>query len=341
MCVFIAFFAITAAGCGTSTRHERPDTDPRGTSLLGEAQQAYRNGAYARTIQLVDSAEVYAPELPDLWFLRGLVLADVYRFDESDAAFEKTLSLDPEYRSARYNMGHNAFQQSSSYTKDAYREALAHYREEEALLRNGMSDGTGEEGDPSALAAVLLQIGTTYWNLDLPDSAILAYRQALEVDSSAATGYAWLAGSQQSAGDLEQALANARRAAEIEPENAEHHLLLGVLLSETGSYEDALPHLEVAAEGQPWNRTAIYNLGQALIGVGRVQDGEAYLARADSLEVLRSEIDRSHIHVFQDPADPVRWENYAFLLQRAGRFAEAREAIGVIRYLVQSDTLSG
>lgn len=334
----VVFISLMAASCGSSAKPDRRDVDPRGASLLGEAQQAYRSRSYATTIQLIDSAATYVPELPDLWFLHGLVLSDLYRFDASDAAFEKALSFDPDYRSARYNMGHNAFHQSSYFAKNAYRDALRHYRAEEALLHRALMDGTARPGDRDALASVLLQIGTTYASLQLPDSASRAYRRALEVDSSLARGYAWLSGLQQTAGDLKAALANARRAVEIEPADPEHRLLLGVLLSEEGRYVEALPHLAEASRREPWNRTAIYNLGQALVGSGHIEDGEAYLARADTLEILRSEIEKSHVHVFQNPQDPIRWENYAYLLQRAGRTAEAKAAIGVMYALTSTDT---
>lgn len=338
--ILLCMLTLVVIGCGASTEQERRDDDPRGTSLLGEAQQVYRSGAYAQTIQLIDSAATYIPDLPDLWFLRGLVLADLYRFDESDASFEKTLELDPNYRSVRFNMGHNAFHQSMYFTKDAYREALRHYRDEERLLRTIAEDGDVYDGDPRALAAVLLQIGTTYWNLDVADSAAHAYKQAIEVDSSTATAHAWLAGLQQESGDLEAALKSARRASATDPDNAEHRLLVGVLLRELGEFDEAVPHLEEAAQQAPWNRTAIYNLGQALLETGRTEDGKSFLSRADSLEELRSDIERSHVHIFQKPDDPIRWENYAFLLQQAGRLAEAREAIGVMHYLVQSDSSS-
>lgn len=332
--------ALVASGCGSPAKYERHDADPRGLSLVGEAQQAYRNGRYEQAISLIDSAAAYVPDLPDLWFLRGLVLADVYRFEASDSSFERTLRLDPLYRSARFNLGHNAFRQSSYFAKDGYREALEHYRAEEALLREAAQGGSDQEEVEKALAAVLLQIGSTYWNLNLPDSALQAYRQAVGVDSLSARGYAWLAGAQRDYGDLHDALTNARRAAEIEPDNTEHRLLLGVILREAGDSEEAATHLKEAAAREPWNRTAVYNFGQALIETGRSDEGTMYLGRADSLETLRSEIERSHVRVFQSPDDPERWENYAVLLHHAGRVAEAQEAARVMRYLKQRERTS-
>lgn len=335
----MALLIFGVAGCSRGDRERVRDLDPRGTSLLGEAQQSYRRGDLARSLQYVDSAAAYVPELADVWFLKGLVLADLYRFDESDAAFEHALSLDPTYRSARFNMGHNAYHQSYYFAADRFYDALRYYRAEEALLRDALDgQSAGGEADRKALAAVLLQIGATYGNLNRPDSALLAYSEALKVDGTNARAFAWLAGAQQQAGSLDAALANALRAAEIEPQQAEYELLVGVLLNELGRHDEAIPRLTHAYRSQPWNRTAVYNLGQAFVGAGRPEEGEAYLASADTLEQLRAQIGQSHVHVFQDPSNPIRWENYAYLLQRAGRMAEAREAINVMRYLAQSDT---
>ncbi|HUF08818.1 MAG TPA: tetratricopeptide repeat protein [Rhodothermales bacterium] len=323
------------AGCASQSQPEHRDLDPLGAFLLGEAQQAYRSGAYTQTIQLLDSAEQYIPELADLWFLRGLVLSRLYRFDVSDSAFGKVVALDPSYRSARFNMGHNAFLQSSVLFRDGFRLALRHYQQEEALLRKAVEKGSEHAGDREGLASVLLQIGTTYGQLQLPDSAMWAYLQAIDVDSSNARGYAWLAAAQQAAGELEDALASARRSAEIDPDNLEHRLLVGVLLSESDRHEEALPHLAEVARREPWNRTAIYNLGRAMIDAGDSADGQAYLARADTLEIMRAEIEQSHLRLFQNPEDPVLWENYAYLLHRAGQDTEARRAVGVLRHLEQ------
>lgn len=340
MCWPIAILSFTLGlgigGCG-SAPEERLDRDPRGLSLLGEAQQAYRAGAFLQAMARIDSAAAYVPDLPDLWFQRGLVLADLYRFEASDSSFQRALELDPQYPGARFNMGHNAFRLSSNFAKDSYRDALRHYRAEEALLRKRIPGESHPAGDERALAAVLLQVGTTYWNLNEPDSALSAYGKAIEADSQSAKAHAWLAGAQRETGNLEDALKNARRAAELEPDHSEYRLLLGVVLREAGSNEEATIHLEEAARREPWNRTAVYNLGQAFVGSGRAEEAMPFLKRADSLEILRSEIDRSHVQVFQNPDDPGRWENYALLLHRAGRTAEARKAARVMHYLVHED----
>ena len=404
------------AGCGAAKDDVPQRLDPRGANLLGEAQQAYIGGNLGRAAALIDSAEIYIPEAADLWFLRGRVLADLYRFEASDSAFLRVLDLDPDYRNARFAMGHNAFLQSTYHARDAYRAALRHYTEEEQLLRRlaggdpgGMAvraeaadgvpaeitradgeaaesdradeapagldhasgsdrraahaqdgpakaqsgsaqaqigvakaqDGSAQAQNPAAqvqnrqdrdaLTTVLLQIGTTYHRLNRPDSALLYYRRALATDSSLARGHAWIGGIQQSLGRFADALASARRAASLEPENPEYALLIGVILNDLGRYDEAVPYLTRAARELPTNRTAIHSLGTAMVATGAEDEGAFYLARGDSMELLRAQIEQAHMGIFHDPQDPIRWENYAFLLHQAGHMAEARRAIQVMR----------
>lgn len=337
--ILVAFLLIVI-GCASSSEEKPRKMDPKAAALLGQAQQAFRQGAYVQTVALADSAAAYVPDRPDPWFLRGRALGEMYRFDESDAAFEQALKLDPDYRSAHYHMGHNAFLQSSNSARDGYREALRHYMREASLLREALEDEDAPKEDHGALATVLLQVGTTYHNIQRPDSAKLAYREALRIDSTLAKGYAWLAGVQHSEGELEEALTNARRAAALAPENAEYTLLIGVLLNGLERYDEAVPYLTEAAQKIPWNRTAVYTLGNALVAAGEHQEGTRYLARADSMELLRAQIEQAHMGIFHEPGNPIRWENYAFLLYQAGQMEEAKRAIGVMRNLPPIDSTS-
>lgn len=329
----VAAFLVAGAGCGSSAEKDPLTVDPRGAGLLGEAQRAYARGNFGSAMTLADSAAIYIPDVPDVWFLRGQVLADLYRFDESDSSFKRVLEIDPHYRSARFNMGHNAFQQSTYHAKDAFRTALGHYEAEAASLRDAIGEDDPMGTDRDALATVLLQIGTTYHRLHLPDSARLAYRQALAIDSSLARGYAWLAGIEQSLGALDDALANARRALDLEPDNPEHALLVGVLLNDLERYDEAVPFLTTAARELPTNRTAIHSLGTAMVATGQEDVGAVYLAKGDSMELLRARIEQAHMGIFHDPKDPIRWENYAYLLHQAGQNAEALKAVHVMRQL--------
>jgi tetratricopeptide (TPR) repeat protein len=312
---------------GCAAEPASPPPDPQGMTLLGQAQRAYRQGAYATALALADSAAPLVPQLAEVPFLRGLVLAELYDYAGSDAAYGHAIALNPAYRSVRYNLGHNAFLQN------AYREALRHYRAEEHLLRDALKESPPAPADRQALAAVLLQIGRTYSRLTRADSARLTYEQALVVDTANAQGYAWLAELDQEAGQLDAALVHARHALAREPQHPDYQLLTGRLLVQMGRPAEALPYLEAVVGARPWERSAHYNLGRALVATGQAEAGARHLARADTLEGLRSHIALTHQGLIQNPDDTLRWENYAYLLYQAGREAESRQALHVLRYL--------
>lgn len=329
---------LATSGCGPDEPASRRELDPQGATLLAQAQRAYLRGGYERALALLDSAEAFVAETPDLWFLRGVVLTEMYRFDESDEALQHARDLDETFRSVRFNLGHNAFLQSAVFARNEYRTALRYYRDEERLLRRAIRRSRDPK-DVRGLSAVLTQIGTTYARINRPDSARATFTEAIAVDSSNALAFSSLASLQRDAGEFEPALQNALRAAELDARNAQYRMQVGMILFELERYEEALPYLLEAERHRPWDPTAVYALGNVLVELDSVDRGRALLLRADTLEELRSSIDRAHMRLFKNPSDPIRWENYAYLLHRAGRTAEARKAINVMMTLPGADSL--
>ncbi|GIV60897.1 MAG: hypothetical protein KatS3mg043_1986 [Rhodothermaceae bacterium] len=315
-------------GCGGPAGEAgREPVPPQAAALLGRAQQAYEQGAYVAALGLADSAAHHAPERPEIAFLKGLILRELLRYDEADAAFREALERDAAYRSARYNLGQNAF------LRQRYREALRWYRAEERLLRDVLQRGEAGPKDRAALAVVLAQAGRSYALLGVADSARTAYRAALDLDTTHVAARAWLAELEREAGNLDAALAQARRVWRQAPGNPEYALLLAGTLLRAGRAEEALPLLQTAAQQQPWNREAVYQLGRALLTLGRTEEATRHLARVDTLEALRRRVSLAHLAVTQYPDDPARWEEYAMLLHQAGHRAEAVRAVRVARAL--------
>ncbi len=300
------------------TEAQRRSLDPKAAFFLNDMQRAYGQGAYHIALALADSAASYAPDLADIPFLRGLVFSKLNRFDEAQAAYDTVLALDPAYRSAWFNLGHNAFLQGR------YRAALGFYQKEAMAL----------DAPPEAeRSAILLQLGRAYARLGVADSARRAYEQALDTDSSNAQAYSWLSELDGQAGELEQALAHARRALRLSPDHPEYRYGVGALLFRTGQLEEAVSHLEAVARQQPWHVGAHYNLGRALMTLGRRDEAQPFLEKTDSLQRLNADIALAQLATFQYPEDPNRWQQLAGLLRRVGRHDEARQASNVVRGL--------
>src|SRR5690606_39067596 len=187
--------------------------------------------------------------------------------------------------------------------------------------------------------AVLTQIGTTYARINRPDGARATFTEAIAVDSSNALAFSSLASLQRDAGEFEPALQNALRAAELDARNAEYRMQVGMILFELERYEEALPYLLEAERHRPWDPTAGYALGNVLVELDSVDRGRALLLRADTLEELRSSIDRAHRRLCKNPSEPIRWENCACLLQRADGTAGARKPISSLQPLPAAGAL--
>lgn len=321
--LIVLMAALSAAGCTepeeeafSITEVQRWSLDPKTASFLNDMQRAYGQETYDVALALADSAARYAPYLADIPFLRGLIFSKLNRFDEAQAAYERVLELDPAYRSAWFNLGHNAFLQGQ------YRDALGFYQKEAATL------DTSPEASP-----LLLQIGRAYARLGVPDSARRAYEQALAADSANAQAYHWLSELDAQAGELAQALDHARRALRLNPDHPEYRYGVGGLLFRTGAVEEAVGHLEAVVRQQPWHAGAHYNLGRALMTLGRRDEAQSYLKKADRLQSLNADIALAQLATFQYPMDPNRWAQLAALLGQAGRRDEARQAASVVQTL--------
>lgn len=331
----LLFILLAALGAGCTrgsgdealsiTEQQRRTVDPQVARLLYDGQQAFQREAYSRALALTDSAARYAPDLADVHFLRGRSLSKLYRLDQAKAAFHTVLALDPAYRGAWFNLGHNAFVLGQN------REALAYYQHEQDGLAPAARRGSPEE--KAMFSAVAAQVGRVYARLGVPDSARMAYRQALDADSTNAQAYGWLGELYQEEGDHEQALRYAQRAFDLAPRNLEYHYLMGALLFRLGKADEAVGYLKTVVAQQPWHVGAHYNLGRALVALGREDEAQPYLDETEGLQTLQSDLVRTQFAVYQNPEDHEAWRLLVDLLGRAGRIDEARQAALVARSL--------
>jgi len=309
----LILIVIGLIGCTTETPEssitelKRRTVDPRVGLFLQQGQQAFQQGLYGQALAMADSAQRYAPDLADAYYLRGRVLMERVLYAQADSAYQQVLDLDPKYPSGWYYRGQTAFLDGK------YRKAIGLYQKERT------PDGLIP---PEAL----LQIGRSYLKLEQIDSAATHYQQALAQDSTYAQAYGWMSEFYETEGDLEKALVYAQRGLALDPENTEYGYQVGSLLFRTGAVEPAIPQLEAVIAAEPWHPGAHYNLGRALMAVGRTEEGEAILGKVEWLQLLESEIGRAHLEVYQHPDQSVRWANLALLLRESGQMDESRKA---------------
>ena len=305
--LFIILFVL--AGCGPGA--EEP-VDPQVARLLAEAQTFNEQGNAAAALTLADSAAVLAPDTPEVHFLRGRLYTQLARPAEAQQAYERVLALDPDYEGAWLNLGNAAFRQEQP------REALRSYQREQAT-------------HPSA--AVSLQMGRSYAQLGVADSARMAYEDALARDSTMATAHVRLGQLYRETGELDKALIHVQRGLALEPDNPNYQFIAGSIYNLQGDPEAAAEHLRQAVEAEPWNYWATYTLSQALLRLGQADEAAAVEAQAEKLRTDLEEVEHWRGYAEGNPDQFMLWVRYASVLRRIGNTEEAEKAEGVARAL--------
>lgn len=320
--VFVLVLFMVAAGCGEGS--EKSDlSDPTSSAYFERAQEALSVGGFGFALMLADSVAAREPEFSGAHFLRGQIFTEMERYDEAASAFERAAMLDPDNVAVKFNLANNA------YRREQYREALRRYDEILDAIR-----GSGEvriyEEDPRgerARYAVLVQMGRTYAQLGVADSARNRFEEAIAARPKDADAYKALSEILEGEGKFDEALKNVSRAREIDPANLDYKFGKGSLLMRSGHYEEAVPLLQDVVEKRPYHQGAHYNLGQALVRVGRGDEAQTHLAKADSLQKLQSEIDRRADRARANPDNPQSWVEFAQVLRSVGRFGDAKKAL--------------
>ena len=300
-----------SSGCSdpqSITERARKNADPTSVAFLLDAQRAYEAHYYSSALILTDSARTHAPELADIHFLRGRVFTAMRQVDSAQAAYEKTLSLDPEYPGAYFNMG------NSAYLRGRHQEALTYYRKEQ---------GANE------LPSYLIQLGRAYNDVGEADSAKWALEKAIVADSANPTAYMWLGQIYEDEGVLDKAVEYSKQGLSLQPENLNYSYALGAQYLKNGALEEAQEHLLAAARGMPEHYPSHYNLGQALMGLGREAEGAFFLERADSLLTLQKDIEKWENLVNANSHEPLLWVNLGNALYLGGRIDDAIDAFTV------------
>jgi len=304
----------------------RRDLDSKVTLFLFEAEDSFRQRTFSTALRLIDSAEVYAPELADIPFLRGRILTELSQYNQAQAAYEKVVSLDPYYRSAWFKLGNSAFRQKQ------YHKALVLYRKEQQVALE-VEKAQGQDFDLGRQCTILLQLGHTYIELGEIDSAKQAYLQAIAIDDSYAEAYYELGYLFRDNGEFEEALKYSRYAFTLDPDNTDYIYLLGSMLLRTGQAQKAINHFEIVVKRRPSDYGACYNFGRALVTIGRMEEGNHYLAIVDSLQSLQYKINQAKVTAETNPNVVRRWVELADLLSRVGRYDAALHYYRIALYL--------
>ena len=333
----IALCIVAATGCQLQSAQTPVDqlqeAGEGAAALLGQVRSAAQEARYALAIELADSLIGLAPNLPQAYYERGLLLVQLRQLEAADSDLEAATVLDPHHRGAWYQRGHVAFEQRD------YREAIARYEQQRQVIEQSPRSLQTfyEETDQLALPQIWLQVGRSYELMNVADSAKWAYTHVLRLDSTRAQAHAWLSQLLKAEGDLKSALQHSQKALYYNNGNPEFAYQLGMLYFENGDLEEAIPLLDRVVVQQPWNASAHYNLGRSLVGSGRMQEGQEHLDQVEHLQNLEQNIEYARAAIARFPDDPGRWRQLSQLLGQAGRVQEQQHIHRVILGLSELD----
>lgn len=306
----LSLLVLLGGGCRSGEKQEelsitarmRTTVNPEAARYLVIADENLSQGAYNAALNNADSAKYLEPELADVPFLRGLIYAETRRYQEALGAYERVLELDPYYQGAWMNIGSLALRQGK------FSDALAAYQAEMKTY---------------PAAAVMLQIGRTYAELEQLDSARWAFEEAIALDDTYATAFFHLSEFHKENGELDLALSYSRKGVALRPDNLNYCYLIGSLLVLTGKPEEAIKYLEPVVEGRPWHYWSHYNMGQVLVRLGRADEAQEYFDKAEQLKEMTSVVQDWQDLVEANPDQLMLWVNYGTSLYKMQRYDEA------------------
>ncbi len=312
----MVFAAVVLIGCFTIfsgcqqelsiAEKQRLLLPPPIASHMVEAEKAFTRGVYHVALDYTDSVEVYAPDLADLHFLRGRIYTQLNQLQIAQAAYQIVLEIDPKYVGARFDMGLNSFRRGK------LRDAVNYYREEESVI--------------GPTTALYHELGRTYAKLGVPDSAKVAYEQALELDPEHATTYMWLGQLLEETGHLEEALEMSLAGLQRRPDDLDYQYIVGTQYFRIDSADAARKYLEPVATQWSWHHGAQFNLGQAYMRLGMESDAEIYFERAEEAQQLQQRVNEAQNAINNDPNSPINWIELGNRLRESKKYARAIEA---------------
>jgi tetratricopeptide (TPR) repeat protein len=199
-------------------------------SLFNLAGKFYYQKDFDQSLQLISRLKKLKPASPAAHNATGVLLDELKRYDEAEAAYRKAIELNPDEATAYSNLG--------NLLSD---ENLKRYDEAEAAYRKAI-----ELNPPLDFAHV--NLGQLYFDLGKPQEAINILTEAIKLSLESARCYRQRGIIYQTIGDLETALDDYKKAIELQPDYGIVRMSLFGLLKKLGRNDEAKEHESLARE---------------------------------------------------------------------------------------------
>ena len=288
---------------------------------LNDLLEYYQAGQYVDAEKLSLSITQEFPEHQFAWKVLGAALKQIGKINESLAASQKSVQLEPKDTEALYNLGNTLKALGRlDEAETSYRKAIV-LKPDYATAHNNLGNtlkalGRLDDAETSYRQAIVLKpdyagahnsLGNTLQQQGRLDEAETSYRRAIVLKPDYAEAHNSLGNTLKALGRLDEAETSYRQAIVLKPDYAGAHNSLGVLHHELGRLEEAMSNYTKAIVLKPDYAEAHNNLGVLLQELGRLNEVEASYRKAI---VLKPDFTEAH-------------NNLGSILQELGRLNEA------------------
>ncbi len=213
----------------------------------------------------------------------GIVYADLGRYDDAIAAYQRASALDPKFAAPHNGLG------------NVYRD-LGRHDDAIAAFQRAI------ELDPK-FAYPHNGLGNVYHDLGRHDEAIAAFQRASELDPKEAAPHNGLGNVYDDLGRHDDAIAAYQRASELDPKNAAPHNGLGNVYGELGRHDEAIAAFQRASELDPKDAVSYGSLAGLYRKLGREAEATEQIKIARELMAKENEYSRACIEAISGNVD--------------------------------------
>ena len=237
--------------------------------------ELFSNGKQKEAIENIESLNGQYPNNALLFNIKGACYADLRSYDSAVKAYERAISIKPDYYKAHFNLG-GVLQELGHLDAavKSFNQALTinpNYAEAHNNIGNVFRElNQLDDAINSYEKAIIIQpdyieaqysLGRTFQDLNKIDSAIKCYKEILIIKPDFAEMHNNLGVLFQELGQMDFATEHLEKALLIMPKFAEAHNNLGNVLKNLGRLDEALSCYEIAISIKPEYAEAHFNLG--------------------------------------------------------------------------------
>ena len=264
----------------------------------------FNQGKFSETVDQAQACTKKYPNAFNVWNILGVGNNVLGKVDEAIKAYERALSINPNFADAHHNIGNALFEQGKlDQAIEAYKKSLdLEPNNAEAYFNMGntlQEQGRLDESISSYIRAIRINpnhagvhnnMGNAFFDQQKLDEAIKAYSKSVNLKSDNSKAYYSLGNAHKAKGNIQEAISNYDKAVKLEPNFAEAWNNMGNAFKAKDNLSEAIIAYKQAFTIDPSYAEAYSNLGNTFKAQGRLDNAISAYEKALSLKPDNPEI---------------------------------------------------